>query len=131
MNFITVKKAALQFFLKHWKEILLVMLSAVIFFKMQSDMNELQKAYETAKQSYEQQIEGLQDIHEEELRARQEALEKYEQELERIQEEYAQDLEQIERDARRNQQELEDNHAEAPQEVIDEIINQFGFEYVE
>ena len=131
MNFITVKKAALQFFLKHWKEILLVMLSAVIFFKMQSDMNELQKAYETAKQSYEEQIEGLQDIHQEELRARQEALEKYEQELERIQEEYARDLEQIERDARRDQQELEESHTEAPQEVIDEIINQFGFEYVE
>lgn len=131
MNFVTVKKAVLQFGLKHWKEILLVLLSAVVFFKMQSDMNELQKAYDTAKQSYQQQIEGMQNIHKEEIKAREEALERYEEELERIRKEYQQDLEQIEKDARQSQQELEESHTEAPQEVIDEIISQFGFEYVQ
>tara|TARA_R100000388_G_scaffold91588_2_gene73762 strand:- start:310 stop:705 length:396 start_codon:yes stop_codon:yes gene_type:complete len=131
VNFDIVKKAVLQFGLKHWKEILLVVLSAAIFFKMQSDMNELQKAYDTAKQSYEQQIEGMQDIHKEELKAREEALQRYEEELEKIRKEYQKDLEKIEKDARQNQQDLEESHTEAPQEVIDEIISQFGFEYVE
>lgn len=126
-----MQTAVLKFFLKHWKELLLVVLSAAVIFKMQSDMNELQKAYEAARQSYEQQIEGLQDIHQEELRARQEALEKYEQEIERIQKEYKRDLENIEREIVRDRRELEENHSEAPQEVIDEVINQFGFEYVE
>jgi len=127
----SMKKVILQFFIRHWKEVLLVILSVGIFFKMQSDMNELQKAYESAKESYEQQIEGLQDIHEEELRARQEALERYETELERIQEEYQREIAAIERQIRRSERELESNHTEAPQEVIDEIVNQFGFEYVE
>ena len=94
-------------------------------------MNELQKAYDTAKQSYQQQIEGMHNIHKEELKAREEALERYEEELERIRKEYQQDLEQIEKDARQSQQELEESHTEAPQEVIDEIISQFGFEYVQ
>tara|TARA_E500000331_G_C17243519_1_gene708088 strand:+ start:1659 stop:2039 length:381 start_codon:yes stop_codon:yes gene_type:complete len=126
-----MKKIILQFFVKHWKEVLLVLLSAGIFFKMQSDMNELQKVYEAARESYEQQIEGLQDIHEDELKARQEALDRYESELERIREKYAQDLRDIERKVEREERELESDHTEAPQEVIDEIVNQFGFEYVE
>ena len=102
-----------------------------IFFKMQSDMNEIQKAYDAARESFEQQIEGLQNIHQEELRQRQEAIERYETELQRIQEEYAKDLEKIEREVRRSERELESDHTEAPQEVINEIIEQFGFEYVE
>ena len=126
-----VKKIILQLLIKHWKEILLVLLSMGIFFKMQSDMNEIQKAYDAARESFEQQIEGLQNIHQEELRQRQEAIERYETELQRIQEEYAKDLEKIEREVRRSERELESDHTEAPQEVINEIIEQFGFEYVE
>lgn len=127
----SMKKVALQFLLKHWKEALLILLSVGIYFKMQSDMNELQKVYETARESYEQQIEGMQEIHQEELRARQEALERYESELQRIEEKYARDLRAIEREVREDERELESDHTEAPQEVIDEIVNQFGFEYVE
>ena len=131
MNFVTVKKVALQFFLKHWKEILLVLLSAVIFFKMQSDMNELQKAYETAKQSYEQQIQGLQDIHDKELEKREQALKTYREALELLERQYRDEQQRIEERTEERREDLEESHSERPQEIIDEIISQFGFEYVE
>ena len=107
------------------------MLSAVIFFKMQSDMNELQKAYETAKESYEQQIQGLQDIHDKELEKREQALETYREALELLERQYRGEQRRIEERTEERREDLEESHSERPQEVIDEIISQFGFEYVE
>jgi TolA-binding protein len=127
----SMKKAILQFLIKHWKEILLVFLSAAIFFKMQSDMNELQKAYESAKISYETQIQGLQDIHTEELREREEALRQYQEELERIEEKYREGLREIEERTEEDIEDLEESHTDRPDEIISEIETQFGFEYVE
>jgi len=131
VNFATIKKTALQFLLKHWKEVLLVLLSVIIFFKMQSDMNELQKAYETAKQSYEQQIQGMQDIHDKELKKREEALRTYREALELLERQYREEQDRIEERTEERRESLEESHSERPQDVIDEIISQFGFEYVE
>ena len=131
MDFVTVKKAVLQFCLKHWKEILLVLLSAGIFFKMQSDMNELQKAYETARESYEKQISGLQENHEEEIMKREAAMQTYRDNLEELQRKYQEDLQRLRQQANQRQEDLTDTHTERPAEIISEIENQFGFEYVE
>ena len=127
----SMQKAVLQFLVKHWKEILLLFLSAAIFFKMQSDMNELQKAYESAKISYETQIQGMQDIHSEELREREQALREYQDELERIEEKYREGLREIEEKTEEDIEELQETHVERPTEIIEEIERQFGFEYVE
>ena len=127
----SMQTVILKFVLRHWKEILLIVLSGAIFFKMQSDMNELQKAYDAAKQSYEQQIEGLQDIHDKELQEREKALQTYRDALELLEKQYREDRERIEERTEERREDLEESHSERPQEVIDEIVNQFGFEYVE
>ena len=128
---VSMQKAILQFLVKHWKEILLILLSAGIFFKMQSDMNELQKAYDAAKESYEKQIVGLQEIHERELKEREAALETYRNALEVLEREYRADLRRIEENTEKERETFEESHTERPTEIIQEIEQQFGFEYVE
>lgn len=128
---VSMKKIAVQLLIKHWKEILLVLLSVGIFFKMQSDMNEIQKAYEAAKESYEQQIQGLQDIHDEELQKREEAILVYQRALDTLERQYREDLRQIEERTEEDREILEESHTERPSEIIEEIEQQFGFEYVE
>ena len=127
----SMKKVILQLLLKHWKEILLVVLSCAIFFKMQSDMNELQKAYDTARESYEQQIEGLQDIHDKELAEREKALQTYRDALALLEKQYEEEKARIDERTVERREDLEESHSERPQEVIEEIVEQFGFEYVE
>jgi len=128
---VSMKKIALQFLIRHWKEILLVLLSAGIFFKMQSDMNEIQKAYEAAKESYEQQILGLQEIHDEEIQKREEALQTYRDALDTLERQYREEQRRIEERTEERREDLEESHSERPTEIIDEIEQQFGFEYVE
>ena len=115
----------------HWKEVALVVLSAIVIGKMQYDMNELQKVYAAARVSYEEQIVGLQKIHDQELEERERALEQYEKEMARIEREYRKGLQEAQRKADRDERTFERNHTEAPAELIAEIENQFGFEYVE
>lgn len=126
-----MKKVILQFLLRHWKEILLVAFSCAIFFKMQSDMNELQKAYDTARESYKQQIEGMQDIHDKELQEREKALQAYREALVLLEKQYEEEKARIDERTEERREDLEESHSERPQEVIEEIIEQFGFEYVE
>jgi len=126
-----VKKTILLFLAKHWKEIALIVLSAVVIGKMQYDMNEMQKAYAAAKESYEQQIIGLTEIHDRELKEREEALADYEKHIAKIEKDYREGLRNAERDAQRDEHRYEREHTEAPAELIAEIEGQFGFEYVE
>ena len=126
-----MQKIILQFLKNHWKEVALVVLSAIVIGKMQYDMNELQKVYAAARVSYEEQIVGLQKIHDQELEERERALEQYEKEMARIEREYRKGLQEAQRKADRDERTFERNHTEAPAELIAEIENQFGFEYVE
>tara|TARA_B000000557_G_scaffold98860_1_gene80089 strand:- start:20795 stop:21202 length:408 start_codon:yes stop_codon:yes gene_type:complete len=127
----SMQQAILKFLLSHWKEVLLLLLSVGIFFKMQSDINELQKAYDAARESYETQISGLQDIHKEEITMREKALQTYRDALDTLERQYREEQERIKERTEQRRETLTENHVERPTEVINEIQKQFGFEYVE
>ena len=98
---------------------------------MQSDINELQKAYDAARESYETQISGLQDIHKEEITMREKALQTYRDALDTLERQYREEQERIKERTEQRRETLTENHVERPTEVINEIQKQFGFEYVE
>ena len=81
--------------------------------------------------SYQEQLSLLQELHEEELARRDEAIASYETLIEEIEEQHRLDLEQI---ARAKEKEIQENirdFDEQPEELLEEIEDLFGFEYVE
>ena len=52
---------------KNWKEITIIILLLTVIGKMRYDYKQLENTYQTSQQSLQNQIDGLQDIHAEEL----------------------------------------------------------------
>ena len=62
---------------KNWKEIIIIILLLTVIGKMHYDYRQLETAYETSQESLQNQIEGLQAIHTEELQKKEDALRVY------------------------------------------------------
>jgi capsular polysaccharide biosynthesis protein len=69
------KKAVLEFVLKNWKVLLIVALLIVVAMKSHSDYKLMQEAYETQADSHQAQIDGLKEIHKQEIREKQRLME--------------------------------------------------------
>ena len=72
-----VKGQILQFALKNWKAILIVLLSVVITMKSKYDYHLMQQAYEIQSDSHKAQIDGLKEIHKQEIRKKQKLMEEH------------------------------------------------------
>ena len=90
-----VKAKMLNFALKNWKAILIVLLSAVVALKSRYDYHLMQKAYETQSESIQAQIEGLKEIHKKELREKQKLMESHLESIAAIEEDYEDALDMI------------------------------------
>ena len=93
MNWSTV----IKFSLKHWRELLVAASLLAVIIKTQLDYRALNKAYEISQQSLQEQVEGLQKIHEEELMKRDVALKTYRATLDEIERGYVESREEVER----------------------------------
>jgi len=119
------------FLAKYWKEIALAaLLFAVCFFWWQ-DHNSLVKAYDASIESYEERIKGLSVSHERELERKDLALLEYKEKLGILETEY----EKYKRDVivvkARRVDEIVTLRKEDPEQLIKNIEQTFGFEYVE
>ena len=88
---------------KNWKEIAIIILLLTVIGKMRYDYKQLENTYEVSQQSLQNQIEGLQDIHAEELQRKEQALQNY-----------------------RHRRQFTENK----EELADQITDTFGFQYV-
>ena len=93
---IMIKKQLLDFALKNWKAILIVLLCLVVAMKSRYDYNLMQKAYETQNESHQAQIDGLKEIHKQEIREKQLLMESHLESIAEIEEDYEDALEMIE-----------------------------------
>ena len=59
--------SVLTFVKRNWKEITIIVLLLAVIGKMRYDYRQLQNTYEASQQSLQNQIDGLQEIHAEEL----------------------------------------------------------------
>ena len=103
---------------------------------MRYDYKQLESAYQTSQQSLQNQIEGLQEIHAEELERKEHALRTYREALELLEREYDRERDQIEVVVEERIIEIEstiDNRrqfTENKEELAEQVTDTFGFQYV-
>ena len=124
------KQAALSFILKNWKAILIVVLSLVVAAKSQYDYRLMQEAYQTQTDSVKAQIEGLKEIHKQELRAKQRLMENHLESIAVIEEDYEAALQMIDELRRDKKGEYKNKFNRDREQLIKDIEEKFGIEYV-
>lgn len=124
------KQAALSFILKNWKAILIVVLSLVVTAKSQYDYRLMQEAYQTQADSVKAQIEGLKEIHKEELREKQRLMESHLESIAAIEEDYEDALQMIDELRTDKKGEYKNKFNRDREQLIKDIEEKFGIEYV-
>jgi len=121
---------------KNWKEITIIILLLTVIGKMRYDYKQLENAYQTSQQSLQNQIDGLQDIHAEELERKEQALQTYREALELLERQYEEERGEIELVVEERIVEIEttiDNRkqfTENKEELAEQVTDTFGFQYV-
>ena len=121
---------------KNWKEITIIILLLTVIGKMHYDYRQLESAYETSQESLQNQIEGLQAIHTEELQKKEDALRVYRESMAILEREYLKEKDNLKVIVEEKIVEIEieiDNRkqfTENKQELADKIEDAFGFQYV-
>ena len=120
--------SSLVFILNHWKELLIIVLAALVVGKYRSDYKQLENTYEAQQASLEAQIDGLKNIHERELVRRAEALEDYKGALAELERNYLESQLELERSRREYREKYIQDFSENEDALIEEIEEVYGFE---
>jgi len=125
-----LKKQIAEFAVKNWKVIAIVLLAAVIVLKTRYDYHLMQSAYTTMIESSEAQIQGLKEIHKREIEEKQLLMESYLKSLAAVEEEYENSLEMIDRLREDKKGEYRNKFNQDREQLIKDIEETFGIEYV-
>jgi len=124
-----IKKKILEVVIKNWKAILIVLLLAVIALKNSRDYKLMKTAYETQTDSHKAQIEGLKEIHKQEIQEKQRLMESHIEAIAAIEEEYEDTLQQLEKTREKKNNEYKRKFRHDKQTLIKDIETKFGIEY--
>ena len=124
-----IKRQIIDFTLNHWKAILIVLLFAVVAMKNRRDYALMQKAYETQADSHKAQIDGLKEIHKQEIREKQKLMEEHMESIAAIEEEYEDALEMIEQLRNDKKGEYRNKFNQDREQLIIDIEKRFGIQY--
>ena len=125
-----IKKQILEFVLRHWKIIAIVLLAAVIVLKTRYDYHLMESAYTTMVESNEAQIQGLKEIHKQEIEEKQLLMESYLNSIAAIEEDYERTLVELEEEREKKTREYARKFSEDKKGLIKDIETKFGIEYV-
>ena len=125
-----IKQKILDFALKNWKAILIVLLLVIIALKNSRDYKLMQTAYETQIESHQAQIDGLKEIHRRELQEKQKLMENYMESIAAIEEEYEDAVEMIEQLREDKKGKYRNKFNQDREQLIKDIETKFGIEYV-
>ena len=121
----------LQFCLKNWKEILVVVSLLAVSIKTQMDYRALNEAYEISKEETRERIDALQAIHSEEIARREHALDVYKKALKDIRQDYERTQKELQEEKDKRMRDYERLFSKDKEALANEIINTYGFEFVE
>ena len=124
-----IKQKILDFALKNWKAILIVLLLAVIALKNSRDYRLMQTAYETQIESHQAQIDGLKEIHSREIQEKQLLMENYMESIAAIEEEYEKATEMIEQLREDKKGKYRNKFNQDREQLIKDIETKFGIQY--
>jgi|TARA_R110001583_G_scaffold61810_2_gene182305 hypothetical protein len=125
-----IKQKIIEFALKNWKAILIVLLLTVIALKNSRDYRLMQTAYETQIESHEAQIDGLKEIHKKETEEKQLLMESFMESIAAIEEEYEKAQEELEGLREKKNNEYKRKFRYDKKTLIKDIETKFGIEYV-
>ena len=125
-----IKEKILEFALKNWKAILIVLLLVVIALKNSRDYKLMQTAYETQIESHEAQIDGLREIHKREIEEKQLLMESFLESIAAIEEEYEKAQEELDALREKKNNEYKRKFRHDKEALIKDIETKFGIEYV-
>jgi uncharacterized protein YsxB (DUF464 family) len=125
-----IKQKILEFALKNWKAMLIVLLLVVIALKNSRDYKLMQAAYETQIESHEAQIEGLKEIHKREIEEKQLLMESFLESIAAIEEEYEKAQEELAALREKKNKEYKRKFRQDKQALVKDIETKFGIEYV-
>tara|TARA_A100001011_G_C14061261_1_gene736241 strand:+ start:498 stop:881 length:384 start_codon:yes stop_codon:yes gene_type:complete len=125
-----VKKQIAQFIVQNWKAMLIVSLLVVVVLKNKQDYSLMQKAYNTQIESHQAQIEGLKEIHKQEIREKQRLMESHLESIAAIEEDYENALEMINELREDKVGKYRNKFNSDREQLIKDIEQKFGIEYV-
>ena len=125
-----VKKQVLDFVIKNWKMILIASLLFAFALKNKRDYGLMQKAYQTQLESHQAQIEGLKEIHKQEIREKQRLMESHLESIAAIEEDYENALEMINELREDKVGKYRNKFNSDREQLIKDIEQKFGIEYV-
>ena len=125
-----LKQQIVQFILKNWKAILIVSLLAIVALKNGRDYRLMQKAYETQAASHDAQLQGLKDIHRQEIEEKRRLMENYMESIAAIEEDYEKALEMIDQLREDKKGEYRNKFNQDRETLIKDIEETFGIQYV-
>jgi len=125
-----IKKQVLQFAVKHWKVIAIALLAAVVALKTRHDYHLMQAAYETQIESHDAQIEGLKQIHKQEIKEKRILMESHLESIAAIEEDYENALEMIRQLREDKKGEYKNKFNNDREQLIKDIEEKFGIQYV-
>ena len=125
-----IKKQVLDFVIKNWKMILIASLLLAFALKNKRDYGLMQKAYQTQLESHQAQIEGLKEIHKQEIREKQKLMESHLESIAAIEEDYENALEMINELREDKVGKYRNKFNSDREQLIKDIEQKFGIEYV-
>ena len=125
-----IKAKVFDFVLKNWKVLLILALAAVVALKSKYDYHLMQQAYETQSDSHQAQIEGLKEIHKQEIREKQKLMENHMESIAAIEEEYEDALQMIEELREDKKGKYRNKFNSDREQLIKDLEENFGIQYV-
>ena len=125
-----IKKQVLEFALKHWKVIAIVLLAIVIVLKTRYDYHLMESAYSTMVESNQAQIQGLKEIHKQEIEEKRLLMESYMESIAAIEEDYENALKMIDELREDKKGEYVNKFNKDREQLIRDIETTFGIQYV-
>ena len=123
-------KAIGAFVAKNWQTLALIAF-IIFFFLSKNDYGALKKSMEVMTVSYQEQLATMERLHQKELKLREESIAKYEKEIADLTKKYDETLEELQQAKEKDIKRIERDFEEQPEQLAQEIENQFGFSYVE
>jgi len=120
----------LQFLLKNWKGVLIVLLGLTIMGKMRYDYKQMQAAYEASEQSLQAQLAGLKEIHEKQMADMENSLQIYKDTIEQVERDYQESQDELLEVIESRREEFGRQFSEDPEELSETIMLMYGFDYV-
>jgi len=124
-----IKKQVISFALNNWKAILIVLLFAVVAMKSKYDYSLIEKAYDTQMNSHRAQIDGLKEIHKQEIRKKQKLMENHLEAIAVIEEEYKAATDMILQLREDKRGDYRNKFNQDREQLIKDIETKFGIQY--